>query len=96
MTRNKKIGIGLLVSPWVLLIAILISYVAVEMRIHYYADKPYIDGYEIRVQHPEEVKWKAVKVVLGQLSMVNFLYLLVGTGLGIYFLVKKDILVSNN
>jgi hypothetical protein len=99
MTRNKKIGIGLILSPWIIGLFLIIGFVLAEIK-----EKSLLlrhpstteGGAIIDYVSPELDQFYRMKYILEYAKIGNLLYLFVGTGLGIYFLVKKESLSVNS
>lgn len=77
--KNKKIGLLLLLSPWVILLTVSVLFIL------YIKFEDYL---EIRY-HAFPILPRFIGDGLWFLGVLDILYLLVGTGLGIYFLTKK-------
>lgn len=98
MTRNKKIGIILLLSPWIILVVILVLYAITGVISNSLTPQPSADvavtDSGLQPRSPTIVWLQLARVVLSLVGTLNFFYLFIGTGLGIYFLVKKENLPS--
>lgn len=89
MTKNKKIGIALLASPW-------IGY-ALSFGLYFIARSfttPLVTlpehSTDLPSAPPHETTWRLLSVAASLLGTVSVILLFVGTGLGIYFMAKAD------
>lgn len=85
--RNKKIGLFLLIGPFVGLIAVLMIYAIVAFTINSIAGA----GAE-----SPSIAANIIKVVLGLLGIICIIGILVGIPLGIVFLNKKELIEGAN
>jgi TRAP-type mannitol/chloroaromatic compound transport system permease large subunit len=91
MTKNKKIGIALLASPWVLMILSYALYFISRAIVSSSAPTALPDdALSLPQAAPHETTWRMVSVIAGLLGTLSVILLFVGTILGIYFMAKAD------
>jgi hypothetical protein len=81
MSKNKKKGLLLILSPWVIMIANYLVYFLSRTVFHSVLDNT---GGDI------------LRVVLGLIGTLNFIWIFVGTIIGIIFLTKSETLQTSH
>jgi len=95
MTRNKKLGLFLLIAPFALLFFILIAYAVSNFafRAHPPEVSTQLSSVEVATHAEPDVRSAVaniLNVVLGLAGLLAVIGIFVGVPLGIYFLTKKN------